>query len=145
MTTVPTPAILADSAPRTRSRHAEEHSCLRKNRYETEALALDAAARRMLVGAHRPLRVYPCDYCFGFHLTSSDSGADSVAVPPVLGEADPQAMLKAHHGKGRRRARHEQNHDHAKEQQEPIDLLPEPHVASPEETAAFFARHQRSA
>lgn len=126
-------------------------TCENKPRYETEAVAQDAAVRLMAGRATRPLYVYPCPYCLGFHLTSNGHGKKPVQ-PLLHAEPDLQhAVLFLPHeapcrGKRRRAAqtgrraglrRHLREREQAGESA--LDLLPRPQVASPEQAAAFFA------
>lgn len=48
---------------------AQRRTCLAKNRYDTREDA-EEAARACTANGRRALRVYRCDYCDGWHLTS---------------------------------------------------------------------------
>lgn len=48
----------------------QRQACLAKNRYDTREDA-EEAARTCTTSGRRSLRVYRCDYCDGWHLTSS--------------------------------------------------------------------------
>lgn len=146
---IPTPAILAGP----RRQHIDpaklerwiEAACRKKNRYDTEAAAQDKGMRRMLIGADSPLYVYPCEYCFGWHLTSSDKGRDSKPVVPLVDGADPELMAKGcgserpvPGGHRRRRRKVESETPIPRVVEERLDRLPTPSPASSEEVDAFF-------
>ena len=50
-----------------RAQTHEERSCTTKRRFATWGEALPVALRTASIA---PQRIYPCDYCDGFHLTS---------------------------------------------------------------------------
>lgn len=55
----------------------QHRSCTSKVRYFTEREAADQIAFLMLnQGVARPLRIYQCPYCTGFHLTSRPNQRD---------------------------------------------------------------------
>jgi hypothetical protein len=68
--------------------------CTSKRRYETEALALDAAVRRMAAVSEVPLYTYACPYCVGFHLTAENQ--DGTKVCPVLLHAGSGRIFMPH-------------------------------------------------
>lgn len=131
-----------------------ERMCTNRHRYETEALALDAAVRRMAAVAEVPLYVYPCPYCVGFHLTSQNK--DGTKVSPVLLHLGSGRIFMPHEAPGigkrsrSRVVRHRRKVAGARREREEagetyLANIPQPRVADPSEVADFFATHQRPA
>lgn len=145
--------------PRTSRRRNPTHpslvrGCRKKKRYATETLAMDAGMQRMLTASDMPLRVYPCDHCRGFHLTSKATGSDSVAVPPVQQGANPLLLIPAEERRGGKAGKRDRQHKEARRAkakrgrvaEQTRDGLPEPRVATQAEAAAFFdaAKNQQA-
>lgn len=129
-----------------------DRTCLNLVRYENEALALDAAVRLMAGRADRPLYSRPCGFCLGFHLTADDKGGRRPVVPLLHAGAGARIFMPHEApGRGKRRRR---THLHTEiavrrrvrrtEEQAAeaaLSRIPVPRIASPEETAKFFAIH----
>lgn len=138
--------------PSARQRRLIARTCTDKERYATAAAAADAVHVAHLTYATKPMSYYPCPFCPGYHLTSADLREPgtlaeqrlpipdldprSYAQPLVRRRSDP---VFARFRRGRFRRRVSRGKRYAAGEQA-IDLLPDPHVATPEEARAFFAR-----
>lgn len=129
-----------------------QRSCATKHSYPTFAQASDAGIMRMATGSGVPLYVYPCYFCPGFHLTSTDTWDSTVTLTPLVAATSAQetaarmtvtsrgrsvaATAAWRHGKRVRQARGRRDQDTDAR----IDVvLPRPRVASDDEIEAFFA------
>lgn len=139
--------------PSTRQRRLIARTCTDKERYDTAAAAADAVHVAHLTYAAKPMSYYPCPYCPGYHLTSADHREPRTLVEPRLPipDLDPRSYAQplvrrrnpgfARFQRSRFRRRVSRGKRYAAGEQA-IDLLPNPHVATPEEARAFFAQNR---
>lgn len=138
-----------------RQRRRIARACTGKERYATAAAAADAVHVAHLTYATKPMSYYPCPYCPGYHLTSVELREDApgrLVEPrlPIL-DLDPRRYAQplvrrrnpgfARFQRSRFRRRVSRGKRYAAGEQA-IDLLPNPHVATPEEARAFFTRNR---